>query len=134
MWVRWSISTGSRSIPRRVRARRPPRGRQEDLEDVAAVVRVGRGSGGDRSTEIAGDDQVGVGAADALLWSLAEGIDPAWAHRAVPAGHTECAISALWLLGGEPVPRPPPARRPRRAPPPSRAADRRPRRHWDRRR
>src|SRR3990170_927963 len=65
------------------------RGRQEDLEDVAAVVRVGRGSGGDRSTEIAGDDQVGVGAADALLWSLTEGIDPARAHRAVPAGHTE---------------------------------------------
>ena len=76
----------------------------EHFEDVAAVVRVRRGTRGDRAAQVAGHDHVGVSATHALLRSLPERVDAAWAHRAVPAAHAERAVSALGLLGGQAIP------------------------------
>ena len=45
-------------------------GRGEHLEDVAAVVGVGRRAGGDRPSQVAGHDDVGVGPTHPLLRTL----------------------------------------------------------------
>ncbi len=76
----------------------------EHLEDVTTVVRVCRGPRGDGPAEVARDDDVRVGAADAFLRPLAERVDAARAHRAVAAADAHRAIAALRLLGGEAIP------------------------------
>ena len=60
---------------------------REDLQHVPAVIRVRGGARRDRPSEIAGDDDIRVGAADAFLRAFPERIDTARSHRAVAAAH-----------------------------------------------
>ena len=87
-----------------VPARLPVSDGVEHLEDVAPVVGVCRGAGRDGAAEVAGDDHVGVGTADALRRPDAERVDTAGPHRAVAAAHAEHAVATLRLLCPEPVP------------------------------
>ena len=72
------------------------------FDDVTAVVRMGCRPGRDRVKQVAGNDQVDIGpadAADAVWWD-----DPAWAHGAPHAGGPRFAVFAGWLLHLVPVP------------------------------
>ena len=68
------------------------------------MVRVRRRSGGDGPAQVAGHDHVSVGTAHPFLGPFAEGVDPARTHGAIAAAQAERAVSALRLLGGQPVP------------------------------
>ena len=81
-----------------------PRCGLEDLEDVPAVVRMRGRSGCDRAPEVASDDQIRGRTADPDLRSLAERVDPAGAHGAIPARDAKRAVAALGLLGDGAIP------------------------------
>ncbi len=68
------------------------------------MVRVRRGAGGHGSAQVARDDDVGIGAAHALLRPFAERIDPARSHGTVAATHPHGAVAALRLLGRQAIP------------------------------
>ena len=68
------------------------------------MIRVGGGAGGDHAAQIAGHDDVGIGAANTGLGALAKGIDPARPHNTDAAGQAHVAESALGLLGVVPLP------------------------------
>ena len=55
---------------------------QQGFHQVAAMVGMGGGPGGNHPGQVAGHDDVGVGAADAPLGSFAEGIETAGTHDA----------------------------------------------------
>ena len=66
----------------------------QDRGHLAAVVAVARAARGHRAREVAGDDQVGVGAAGSDLWALAEGIDATRPHVADVAAQAQVAEAA----------------------------------------
>ena len=70
----------------------------QNLHQVAAVVGMGGRPGGDHPGQVAGHDDIGIGAANALLGAFPEGVDPAGPHDAVAAGEPQFAIAAGRLL------------------------------------
>src|SRR5208283_2126739 len=72
------------------------------LNDVTAVVGMGRGPGGYRVKQVAGNDQVCVGTADAA--DAVGRDDPAWSHGTPGAGKPRLAVLTGWLLHLVPVP------------------------------
>ena len=77
---------------------------QERLHQVPAVIGVGGCARGHHAGQVPGHHDVGVGAADAPLGAVAEGIDAAGAHDADAAGEPQLAEAALGLLGGKTLP------------------------------
>ncbi|VTR69622.1 hypothetical protein DESC_760048 [Desulfosarcina cetonica] len=71
----------------------------QDFHQIAAVVRVSGSTGSNHATEVAGHDDVGIGAANAGLGAFTKGIDPAGSHHADAAGKAHVAEPALGLLG-----------------------------------
>jgi hypothetical protein len=59
---------------------------------------MGGGTGSNHPAKIAGDDDIGIGAADTGLGTFTEGIDPARSHRADAAGKPHIAETTLGLL------------------------------------
>ena len=75
------------------------------LDEVAAVVGMGGRAGRHHAAEIAGHDDIRVGAADpALHLAALFGTDPARPHVAVLAGKAQLAEGAVRALGLVPVP------------------------------
>ena len=68
------------------------------------MVDMGGSAAGDLAEQIPGHNQVGVGAADAIFWSLAKRIDPAGSLIAMAAAESKESEAALRLLGGETIP------------------------------
>ena len=65
---------------------------------------MGSGPGGNHPGQVTGDDDIGVGAADASLGPFAEGVQTAGAHDTVPATETQLTKAAMRLLGLSPLP------------------------------
>ena len=84
--------------------RLPLAGQQQSTDHLAPVVAVGRRADAHVLEQVPGDDDVRVGAANALFRPVAEGVNPAGAHEAVAAADSELAEAALRLLGLEAVP------------------------------
>ena len=76
----------------------------EDLDQVAAVIRVRGGAGGDHAAQVARHHDVGIRAAHPALGAFAERIDTAGSHDADAAAQPHLAETAIGQLGLEPVP------------------------------
>ncbi len=89
---------------RRVAGRGAVAARTENLDNLAPVVAVRGRARGNRAGQVAGHDQVGIGAAGSDLGAFAEGIDAARPHVADVAAQPQLAEPAEGLQVVVPVP------------------------------
>jgi hypothetical protein len=77
---------------------------QQGFNQIPTMIGMRGGTGGNHPGQITGDDNIGIGAADAALGSFTKRIQAAWSHDADTATETQLAKTAMRFLGLGPVP------------------------------
>ncbi len=72
--------------------------------DIASVIGMGGGAGGNHAEQVASHDSVGIGPANPFMRFLPKGVDTAGAHIAIAAADSQFAEAALGLLLGQALP------------------------------
>ena len=76
----------------------------QGFQDVTAVIPMRGRAGGHHPGQVAGDDNVGVCAADPFLRPVAKGVNPARPHDTDAAACAQVTVTALGLLFFQPIP------------------------------